>query len=459
MAPGLTFDGVPDDVSDAEVRARAIYEGDIPDPGNGFNQFLIGAGKWYADRSQGLIANDVAAPDTWQATLGGVAPAVAGAYLGGGSVLAQAGIGAGAEALREGSTGSSIAGQGALSAGATGLTNMASRVVRGGLNAYAARKAMDPLLSKAAGGVDDVMARTARGAGGFDLADQINKTVLGKAFQRALGLPGKADKIDETVFAQGRAGIAQLYANALPTAPVNVTAAETILQQIPKEAGPAINEALAVIKSAGGNLTPLGWQRLHSSLREFRPLLMKSNWATWTTAVDDVLSELDEAAANAGGDKVLLGIANQRFKVLSIGEEMDSLVVTGEIEAGQLFRKLGAKGWHGFGRRAAAEGNTANLLPETAHLLEVSKILAGEGRKLATGSATASRAALFGPGLVAAGGLATGQLDPQEAASMAALGLAPRLMGTALLAKAGTSGVQGAVGQEAGQLLGERMRE
>ena len=303
------------------------------------------------------------------------------------------------------------------------------------------------------------MARTARGAGGFEMADQINKTVLSKAYQRSLGLPGAADKVDEAVFSEARAGISQLYDNALPTAPVDVTAAKAILAKIPKEAGPAINEALAVIKSAGGNLEPLGWQRLHSSLREFRPLLQKSPWATWTPAVDDVLTELDKAAANAGGDKVLLGIANQRFKLLSIGEEMNSLVETGEIEAGQLFRKLGAKGWHGFGKRAAAEGYTAGLLPETAHLLEVSKILAGEGRKLATGSATASRAALFGPGLVAAGGLATGQLDPKEAASMAALGLAPRLMGTALLAEAGKSGVTGAMGQAAGQLLGEGTRE
>lgn len=459
VAPGVVYTDVPDDVGDAEVRARAIAEGDIPDPGNGFSQFFIGAGKFFADRSGGLIANETPAPDTLPAALGGIAPAAAAGFLGGASVLGQAGIGAGLEAIREGSTAGSIIGQGVLSGAATGLTNMAGRVMRGALTAFKAQRAATaPVLAKIGGGVDDVLARTAAGAGGFQVADNINRQVLNKMYQRALGLGGTSDVVDDVVFAEARQGIAQLYNQALPTKPVNAAAAKALLAEIPPEAGPAVKEALAVIESAGDTIEPLGWQRVHSALREFRPLLVRSPWATWTQKLDDAITALDQGAAEAGGDRALLGIANQRYKLLSIGEEINSLVETGNVPAGELFRKLGARGWKGFGKRAAAENYTAGLLPETAQLFEVSKALAAEGRRLAVGSPTASRAALLGPAVVAGGGYLTGDLDAREAAGMAALGLVPRAAGTALLAEGTRGGLAGLVGQAAGQAVGSEAR-
>lgn len=457
VAPGVVYQGVPDNVTDAEVRTRAIADGDIPDPGNGFNQFLIGAGKFFADRVPGMD-NSTELPGGWQSKVGYAAPSLPAGYLGGASVAGQALIGAGLERTRKGSSWGSTAGQGALSGGITGLTNMAGRVMHGALNAREAARAAQPLLTKGAGGVDDVMARTASGAGGFDMADAINKSVMNRATERAMGLPGNVGKLTEDTLAAARAGISQTYDDALPVKPVAVQAVRDALATIPKEAGPQVQNILKALGD-GETIAPAAWQRIHSQLREFRPQLNRSMWTTWTDSLDDALQAMDDAAAASGGDRALLGVANQRFKVLSQVEEINAVLETGDVPAGQLFRKMAAKGWRGFGKRAAGEGHTAGLLPETADLIGIAKTLAAEGRKVAGGSPTAARAALFGPGIVAAGGLVTGQLDPQEAAAMAALGMAPRLMGTALLAPATSSAVSGMAGQAGGQLLGNKLRE
>lgn len=450
---GLEFTGVPDNVTDEQVRARAIRDGAIPDPGNGMDQFLIGAGKWFADRSGGRIPNDVAAPDGMAAMAGGMAVPVVASLMGPARVAAQAGIAGTMERFRSGSTWGSTAEQAGLGGVLTGAGNMAGRLLGGMQAMRAARRGQVPLTARLKGGLEDVLARTTASAGGFEPATAINNGILNSSARQAMGLPGSIEPLTDDVFAAARQGIGQVYDTAKPSTPVDVSAAITALEEIPKEASPAVNDVLKMLKGVKGPVEPLGWQRAHSNLREARPAVARSLYATWAPKIDEVIGHLDEAGVAGGGDSGALKVANQRYKVLSNLEDINSLVETGQVPAGETFRKLGKRGWHGFGKQAAAEGSTRGLLPETAQLIQVSKLLAAEGRKLAAGSPTAGRLGLFGPAAAAGVGLISGQMDPKTAAGVAALGLAPRVAGAALLSPAVESRAGAAAAQGLSELL------
>lgn len=468
LTPDFTVDDIPEDMTDEQVRQIAIDRGELPtvDSSDGYNngyykQYYQGAHKFLAERSQGLMDNSQPTPDTVAGYLGYLTPPLLVSALTGPRALAQGLASAGLEMMREGATPTSAAINGILSGAFTGAFNTVARVIRGGMTQRAAKKAVDsgldapPLTVENETPMEDLMGRMASTANGFSAANYVNIMLINKSLQRAMGIKNPSPKVKATEFETARKGIQEKYQDAIPTMNVNVSKIAELLEKMPKEVGPQVNN---ILKAWATNperniITPHGWQTAHRELRKFRPSLFKGQYSAWTDTLDEALNMMDDVAAQAGGDAEALAVANQQFKVLSIAEGIDKLVATGDVPPGQLFRGLGVTGWYGFGKKATAEGDTTRLLPETVNLIELSKTLTEQSYKLAGGSATAGRYSVFGPPAAAAFGFLSGTLDPQQALMTASVGLLPSAAALALLTKKSGSTVGGMLGSGAGTAL------
>lgn len=430
-----------------QAEAETLAEGEAParpETGGVVDEFLIGAGKAFADRSFGLIPNDATAPDSLAAMLGGAAPLVAASFALPGTGLAgigsQGALAGGLEAIREGSSVGSVAGAGALGGAGTGVGAMASRVASGISRVVRGAAGGRPLLTTATSRAGQSLNRTLRGTGAFGRAEEANQLLINRAGAKALGQ--QADDLGESVLGQAADDIGDLFEAGIPdAAQIDVTRGRALLDQVDFAGKARVLAGRDGNALAGKQLKPL-----LADLRAKSSVLKRSNKGDIAEELDFAIDALQDAAETAGGDKAALKLARERWKVLKNLEEISQVVETGNIPAGQLSRRLSRESRKGFGT-GFKRGRLQGVSDETQELIGVTRALASD--KVPVGSPTASRALQFGPGALALGGLATGDLTPEQAAGLALTGLTPLALGPAAFGVA--SQTAGRIGAGIGQ--------
>jgi len=395
----------------------------VPETGGAVDEFFIGAGRTFAERSFGLLDSDIEAPDSLAATLGSAAPLVGASFLVPGTGLAgigsQAALSAGLEGVRQGSSFQSVAQQASLAGAGTGLGNLASRVVSGISRTARGTAGGKPVLTTAKTRFGQAFNRTLRGTGAFSRAEQANQTLINRQAAAALGQ--QADNLSPGVLGKAADDIGALFEKAVPdNINVNVTKARGLLDDVD-----FAGKGRILTGRDGTSITGKQWKALQAELRAKSSVLKGSNKADIADELDIAIDAYD-AAVKAQADLPLLKVAREKWKILKNLEEISQVVETGNVPAGQLSRKLARESRKGFGT-GFKRGKLSGVEPETATLLDTVKALASD--KVPVGSPTASRLLALGPGGVAVGGLATGQLDVQQASALALTGLAPQVLG------------------------------
>jgi len=437
---------------------------EIPDAGGTTNQVFTGMGKFLADRGIHMPGTDtrIEAPDTAAAMVGAAAlPVAAGAGLamipgaqGLGAQIALQGAGAAAlEFAREGSDAQSTAVHGVLGGGGALAGQILARAGSGALTRFTANRAGRPIAFPKGnrGTIFESMGRFSQGAGGLNSAVRAQVSAINRAAGRVFGLADDASREIDEVFLQGaRQNVNMLYRAAQPTAPVNVAKSRALLGDLQRR-GVQSAKLDKLMAMSDDVIDPREFQSFHRTMRDISSELKHDTvYRGLAEYVDDAVSLADDAAALAGGDRALLGAANQKFKLLATLEEINTVVEAGEIPAGELVRKMGRDGFKGFGKRLVAEGTgRERLLPEIAELLDMGKTIADFTRRTAGGSATAGRTAGIAPIFSAAGAFVRG--SPLEAAAGLTSAAAMRLPGLASIGSPGAGAIGGAIGGAGGQ--------
>ena len=464
---------------------REVAEGTLPSGGRAFD-FGAGLAKFFFDRAPGMGGAFPDPADTFAATAGNLAaPIVAGGALGvatGGQslllqMLAQGGLSAGIEGLRSEATPGDVGVAGTLGTLGTGVGGFAARVAtsiaRGAGNLAtraAGAQSLRPVIDFAddlRGGFINSIARARSGAGAFNFALKNNVKAMNERVARVFEFTDQAARrvteLGDDFLRTARAAVNRNYKNAEPTGPVNVAAVRETVERIPARLTPGVKDTLNMIDDYAGEPIPAtAWQPLQRLLRDTAGDLRGApDGRAWARVADEAIDQLDASAALSGGNKALLGRANQQFKLLATLEEVNAVIEAGEIPAGQLVRLMGRNNFKGFGRRAIAEGLPKGIMPEIAEVLRAGKQMAKFSRDIAGGSATAGRQATFGPAQTAIQGLLSGDLPLGQAAVKAASGLVTPGIGRASTeaAGAGTRAVAGAVGQAVNQADSELRRK
>lgn len=442
VADGVSYAGAVDlarqrGVIDQQEALQALGQAEIrPEAGGVLNQALLGAGKAFSDRSFGLFPSDVPAPEGAAATIGGIAPAVLAAFAVPASIPAQAAGAAAFEALSDESSPLSIlfAGGGAAAGAAAG--KLATKWISGVKNIAAARAMNRPLTTTSKSMLGRQFARSVKGAGAFSGVDDANQRLINRAAAKAI--LQNADEITPQVLEDGANAIGKLYQQAIPdTITPDMSAARAIVEGIPDSVLPGKAKMLANLASNTGK----GLKDADALMRDKAITLARSQAAQWADELYLAREALESAAEKAGADIPLLREAGKRWNVFRSLEEIGGVVKTGNVPAGQLvdkFRRMGKKGLAGFIR---GKGSGVDQVDELA---AIARTLAAD--PVPIGSETASRIFMGGPGVVALGGLATGQLDPTEAALLAATGLAPSALGPAAFGQASNLAIRGLAG-------------
>ena len=397
-----------------------------PETGGVIDEFLIGAGKSYADRSFGLVDNSIPAPGGLASGLGSVAPLVAASFLAPGTVAGQATAAAGLEAIREGTSAADILTQGAFGGGGAAAGQMAQRMASGVGRVLAGMSKGKPITTTAESFAAKQFARTVKGTGAFSRIDDFNQKLVNKSVAKAILVP-KASRITPDVIEEGAQNIGKLYDDAYKLLPdqVDMSAAATIVDDIPSSVLPRKAKLIELLKSG----TKQSAKDADSIMRDLVPSLKSANAGQWADEI--------QAARNAipitGEAAELIGQANRRWNVLKSVEELsrNTMIRGGDVPASQLvgkFARSGKKGLSGFTRgRSAGVDDVDNLSGLVSQLVS---------DPVPIGSETFSRAAMFGPGATAAALYASGQVDEETALAIAATGLLPRALGPMAFGKA-----------------------
>lgn len=446
---------------------------------NPIYDFMAGASGYIFDRIPGMQGAFPEPPDTLSAALGEAATPIAvgtgvGVLTGGSSLLpqmlAQGGAGALLEASRGDATGRDIGTAGALSFFGTGASNLVLRgagsFLRSAGNATrraVGAEALRPMVMFAddlRGGMVNSLARARSGAGAFNFALKNNLKALNERVARVFEFGGREARrvreLDEGFLREARSVVNRNYKNARPTETFDAGKVRELIDQIPTDRTPKTAQALRMIDDwEDGTLPPEQWQPLQRTLRDAAADLRGApDGRAWAPVADDALDALDAAAGRAGGNRELLGQANQQYKLLATLEEINAVTEAGELPAGQLVRLMGRDNYKGFGRRAIAEGLPDNIMPEIKELLAAAKESARFARDIAGGSATQGRDATFGAAQTSIQGLLSGRLTGGQAAVQAAGGLATPLIGRATTVTGNPliTGAAGATGQAINEL-------
>jgi len=408
-------------------QAEEMLTGSVtqPETGGKIDEFLIGAGKAYADRSFGLVDNAVDAPPGMAAGLGGAAPLVAASFLAGPSVAGQAFAASGLEAIREDSDPLSIMLQGGMGGAGAAAGQMAQRMISGISRVLANMGSGKPLTTTVQSFAGKQFARTVKGSGAFSRIDDFNQKLVNQAVGKALKV-GPVRSITPEVIEQGAQNIGQLYDDVFRLLPdqVPMTQAAQIIDDIPAAVLPRKAKLLSLLNSG----TKQAAKDADSLMRDLIPTLKSSNAAQWA----DELGQARKAIPFPDEAKALLAEANKRWNVLKSVEELsrNTMIRGGNVPASQLvgkFTRSGKKGLSGFTR---GKSSGVSEVDDLANLIST---LAAD--PVPIGSETFSRAAMFGPSALALGGFVSGQLDEEQALALAASGAIPTALGPAAFGK------------------------
>lgn len=414
-----------------------------PDIPNGqVGAFDVAAGKFFADRIPGMD-NSAPAPGGVGGFLGSIAPSVAvGAAVpsaGLGGILAQGGVQAGLERLRKGSDWGSTAAAGAWGAAGTAAGNMASRVVSG---IYQMGRAA--LTRQIVTHTDDALRLASEGTGGARLIGAINRRAVDQA--AAASIYQQADNLAPEVLANAADDIGRMFDNATP-ASYDPTQARQLLDAIPDTNFPGKARIMELANRTDS------YTALHRVLRDAELKMARNpQLSAWSDEVGQARQALE--ASGVGADQALLTRAREGWKNLRNLESIAEVVDTGHVPAGRAMRVFSSetKGY-GTSLKRAAEAGTQ---PETQVFTSILRQLAAD--KGAATSGTAERLTATAAGLGILGGLASGELTPEQAVKLVAAGaiVSPSLAA----ASVGTAArLPGAVGGAAGAELGRRLKQ
>ena len=462
---------VPEGLSEAGVKDYLISTGEArpedfgfqgPEAGGNFltNTFL-GMGE-FGSRVAGLPA-DIPAPGVGGAVGRAVPYAASGAALaaatGGASIPAQVGaqgLLAGGLSLAENKDPQAAAIDGLLASLLTGGTSILARSAGRGRairEATQRNQAYAPELGRDAAQI----AGFSRAGGGLNRILEQQQQIMKRLSARVFGFGGMADKfdtIDDAFLQQARTVVDATYRLGAPSDDVSIAAVKRVLGELPEGIDPRPADFLRLYQNAD-TIPASAWQGVQRTLRDVRATVARNPlYSGWTGKVDEAIGALDEAAELAGGDKFILGVANQRYKYLSTLEEVNAVVEAGELPAGELVRKLGRDGFKGYGRRAVAEGSET-MLPEIADVLDAAKQISKFNRATAGGSPTAGRLAVAKPVGDALNKLATG--NPVAAIGNLAKAASVPVTGMAATSTASSPGVR-VVGGALSQAFVQRER-
>lgn len=369
-----------------------------------FGDFLAGAGSYILNRTP-YIAQDMQGgplpPDTTAATVGGIAPGAGLGMLlpgaGPAGMAAQGGLSAFLEYLRPESTAASVAKEGAFGAAATGAFDLAGRAIGGMAKRIAALKAEG--VEQIVRTQSESLRTVADTLGGLGQFNQQQQNVITKGWVRAIG--EQADDLGPEVRREAAKRIGAAMDAALPTRPVDVTEAYTLLAEIPGEVFPGKSRVLAEVAQAEGN--PKAYQKAMSALREASRNMMQRDpgWGDEVVQALNVLGDAGEAAGAASTSMV-----REQYKNLMLLESIPTVRRTGQVPALSAESRVFSRYGPGVARRAG-EG----LLPETAEAIAVTQAASSELASKFKSSGTAERGVQAEVAQDALG-LLTGQTNP-----------------------------------------------
>lgn len=434
-----------------EFAAQAVGEPiGRAETGGALNEFLIGAGRSYAERSFGALPSDIEAPGTPAAFLGGISPLVAASFAAPATIVGQGVMQGGLEAVRQGATPLSIGLSAAGGGLGQGLGQLAQRTVTGIAGVAANMARSRPVVTTVESFFGKQFARSLKGGGGFARIDEFNQNLLNNAALKAILAPvKKGAKITKEALNTGARRIGRLYNDFYDSLPdvVDMSAAAKIVDDIPSSVLPRKARLLENLNSG----TKQGYKDADAMMRDLVPSLKGNQAGQWS---DEIVRARQELTA-LGGDEALLREANKRWNILKTLEEMDSVVKTGDAPAGQLvsrFRRQNKRGLSGFVRGIRTQVDDVDDLADIAGILAADPV--------PIGSETFSRAATLGPGMIALGGVMTGNLTPEEALGIAGLPLAGQVFGPAAFGRSinALSQATGALGAEGARQLSEGLQ-
>lgn len=360
-----------------QERRRVPSEGPLSD-------FMTAAGLYIANRTPGVAEHmhgGPQPPDTMAATLGGMAPGVGLSFLlpgaGPAGMLAQGGLSAGLEALRPDATGADIMKEGVFGAAGTAAGDLLGRALGG----MAAR--VQSRIGKAGAQIvrtqSESLQRLADTLGGLGKFNQQQQHVITKSWVRAIG--ESADNLSPEVRRAAAERIGKVMDASLPTGPVDVTEAFTLLDDIPSDVFPGKGKLLALVAKA--ETDPKAYQAAMGALRESARTLRKSA-PGWDDQAVKALSGLADAGEAAGAADTRL--VREQYKNLMMLESIPTVRNTGQVPALTAANKV----QQGFGN-SVGRGKTEHLLPETADAVLITQAAAEEAASRFRSSGTAER--------------------------------------------------------------------
>lgn len=424
-----------DDAREAEeAQRRQPSGGRIPD-------FLSGAGSYILNRTPGVaghMAGGPLPPETTAATVGGMAPGVGLSFLvpgsGGLGMLAQGGLSAGLEALRPEASKESILKEGAFGAAATGLGDLAGRALGGMAARVKARiaKGAEQIVRTQS----DSLRTLADTLGGLGQFNQQQQQVITQGWVRAIG--EQADNLGPEVRQAAAKRIGAAMDAALPTGPVDVTEAYTVLAEIPGEVFPGKARLLAEVAQAENN--PKAYQAAMRSLRDSARFMMQKE-PGWGDELVQGMNLLSDAGEQAGAANTR--VVREQYKNLMMLESIPTVRRTGQVPALAAEARVFSRYGPGVSRRAG-EG----LLPESAEAIAVTQAASSEAASRFRSSGTTERGVQSEVAQDALG-LMTGQTNPS-----AFIRSAGTLFGVGPLAGLASQGAPAPLAGRAGAALG-----
>ena len=389
---GVPITGIPDDVSEAEVRGRAragMERGEVVNPVEQMRQrlaqqtgpvqtALIGASQFLAERGvpgfdkipEG-ISGALREESPISSFIGEAAFPVLASLAAPGSIGAQALTQGTIESFREGSTAASIGTAAALAGGGQAAGNVAGRLFGSRLTGPAGiQQTVASQAEQSGGAIARVLGRLGRRAepgaqavGAFDEVAEFNQKFLNNRLAQSFGQ--NADNISPQVLAKGADDIGQIFESITPKSLIMQTRslADDFAEIAPKIGARAKG---VVGREMPTTINGSQWTNLRSALSERASKIAGTDAA----AADDILqfiSKMDDVlAANVGDDVLpLLRIAREGWKNLKIAESIPEVIKTGNVTPAGLNQKL----TRGFGTSFTRD--TKKVLPETQKLFDV----------------------------------------------------------------------------------------
>lgn len=432
---------------------EALQYGGQAEPGGVLSDFLAGAGEYIGRRIKPFVPGFPAltAPDTTAASLGAAAVPTAVSFALPGSGLAgmaaQGGLSAVSEALDPRSTAGSILSQGVLGSVFTGVADVSARAARG-----MAGRVMDAITDAGGKARQTIqrtesqrlrtMAETLGGLGAFNTAQQRQIT---RAAVEAIGESG--DTFSREIRRNAARRIGTVMDDALPTSPVDVTEAFTLLDDIPADVLPGKSRLRTLISTAENN--PRAYQDAARQLRETARSIARSPNAVWAQEVLRSLDSLTAAGEAAGA--VSTKAAREQWKNLVSLESVAAVRRTGQVPAlsteGALFRSYGP---------SVSRGERAHLEPATQRMFSMMDSAAEELAQRFRSSGTAERT-VGAEAVQDVMGMLSGTTSPSSLMrTLGSVTLAGPFLGAASMAKPVPGAGQAGAGVE--RLLDEDLR-